>query len=51
MTQLQLAEMVGVTRKTINVIEAGGYTPSVSLALAIAQVFKMPVEQIFMLTD
>ena len=49
MTQEALAEQVGVTRKTINVIEAGNYSPSVSLALAIAAVFGAAVEDIFSL--
>jgi putative transcriptional regulator len=37
LTQQELAGRVGVTRKTINVIEAGNYSPSVALALNLAK--------------
>lgn len=47
LTQNDLAKKVGVSRKTINVIEGGDYAPSVVLALQIAQVFKVPVEEVF----
>lgn len=47
LTQDDLAKKVGVSRKTINVIEGGDYAPSVVLALQIAQVFKVPVEEVF----
>jgi putative transcriptional regulator len=46
-TQEELARAVGVTRQTIIAIEKGNYTPSVLLALKIAQYFKQPVESIF----
>lgn len=49
LTQQRLAEAVGVTRKTINVIEAGNYSPTVTLALAIATVHDVKVEDIFSL--
>ncbi len=48
-TQEELAEAVGVTRQTIIAIEKGNYTPSVLLALKIAQFFNMPVEKLFTL--
>ena len=48
-TQEGLAEAVGVTRQTIISIEKGNYTPSVSLALRFAKLFKVPVEDIFSL--
>ncbi|TAH33473.1 transcriptional regulator [Candidatus Saccharibacteria bacterium] len=48
-TQESLAEKVFVARKTINVIEAGNYSPSVVLALAIAEALDEPVETIFYL--
>jgi putative transcriptional regulator len=48
-TQEELAEAVGVTRQTIISIEKGNYTPSVSLALRFAKLFKVPVEDIFSL--
>jgi putative transcriptional regulator len=48
-TQESLAEAVGVTRQTIISIEKGNYTPSVSLALRFAKLFKVSVEDIFSL--
>ena len=50
-TQSQLAELVGVSRKTINTVENGVFIPSTLLALQIAEVLKVPVEQIFSLED
>lgn len=47
MTQQQLADAVGVSRQTINAIEAGKYIPSTLLALKIARLFRQPVESIF----
>ena len=47
MTQEELAEKVGVTRQTVIAIEKGNYTPSVALALKLAKVFKVPVEDLF----
>jgi putative transcriptional regulator len=49
LTQEELAERVGVSRQTIIAIERGNYTPSVLLALKIARIFKVPVEDIFSL--
>lgn len=49
-TQETLAGMVGVTRKTINVIEAGKFSPSVSLALAMAEALDTTVDELFYLT-
>ena len=46
-TQEILADKVGVSRQTIIAIEKGNYTPSVLLALRIAEFFKKPVEGIF----
>ncbi len=46
-TQEELAEAVGVSRQTIIAIEKGKYTPSVHLALKIAEFFKTSVEEIF----
>lgn len=45
--QQQMGELVGVSRQTISQIERGDYSPSVSLALKIAKVFEVPVENIF----
>lgn len=46
-TQEALAQKVGVTRQTIISIEKGNYTPSLSLALLLAEVFNKPVEKLF----
>lgn len=50
MTQEVLAEQVGVTRQTIISIEKGNYTPSVLLALKLAKVFKVSVDNLFTLS-
>jgi putative transcriptional regulator len=47
LTQEQLAEKVGVTRQTIIAIERGNYTPSVLLALKLAETFSVSVEALF----
>lgn len=49
MTQEELAAKTHVSRQTIISIEKGNYTPSVELALRIAQTFKVPVEDVFSL--
>jgi len=46
-TQAELAAKLGVSRQTIIAIETERYDPSLPLALAIADVFKRPVETIF----
>lgn len=46
-TQEQLAEMVGVSRQSINAIERGKYTPSTSLALKISEIFNTTVNKLF----
>jgi putative transcriptional regulator len=48
-TQAELAERIGVSRQTINTIEAGKYIPSTVLALKLAKVFKATVDEIFLL--
>ena len=50
-TQAELAELVGVSRQTINTIESNKYIPSTLLALKIARVFGIGVEQIFSLEE
>ncbi len=47
MTQQQLAERVGVTRQTVNAIEAGKYSPSLEAAFRIAEVFGLRVDEVF----
>ena len=51
MTQQQLAEHIGVTRQTVNAIEAGRYVPSTVLALKMAQVFGKSVNDVFWLDE
>ena len=46
-TQQQLADKVGVTRQTIIAIEAGKYSPSLTLAFKIARAFNVKVEDVF----
>lgn len=47
LTQSDLAEKIGVSRQTINAMEADKYAPSVVLALRMAKLFGKPVEEIF----
>jgi putative transcriptional regulator len=49
MTQEELAIQTGVSRQTIVSIEKGIYNPSVVLALKLSDVFKVPVEELFIL--
>lgn len=49
LTQADLAVMAQVSRKTINTIENGVFTPSTLLALKLAQVFAVAVEDLFYL--
>lgn len=49
MSQEELAEAIGVSRKTISTIEVGRFIPSTVIALKIAQYFQVPVEKIFSL--
>ena len=51
LTQAELAERAGVTRKSINGIETGRYVPSTELALRLARVLCCTVEDIFQLPD
>ena len=49
LSQGQLAEVLGVSRQTINAIETERYTPSLPLALQLARFFTTPVEDMFVL--
>ncbi|OQW77472.1 MAG: transcriptional regulator [Proteobacteria bacterium ST_bin13] len=51
LTQADLAEQVGVSRKTINTVENGIFVPSTLLALKLARALGTPVEAIFFLDD
>ena len=45
--QTEMGNLVGVSRQTISQIERGDYSPSVTLALKIAKVLNLSVEEIF----
>jgi putative transcriptional regulator len=47
LTQAELAERVGVTRKTVNTVENGVFTPSTTLAIKLALALGLSVEQLF----
>ncbi len=49
LTQAELAEKVGVTRKTINTVENGVFVPSTTLALKLARALGVNVEALFRL--
>lgn len=49
LTQAELAEKVGVSRKTINTVENGVFIPSTLLALKLAQALRKKVEDLFYL--
>jgi len=48
LTQEQLAELIGVSRQTINAIEKEKFDPSLVTAFKMAQLFELPIEQFFM---
>ncbi len=47
MTQEELAKRAGCTRQTIIALEQGKYVPSIELAFRIAEVFGVPLEEVF----
>ena len=51
LSQQDLADAIGVSRKTISTVETGRFTPSVVIALKIARHFKVPVERVFSLDE
>jgi putative transcriptional regulator len=51
MTQAELAELLGVSRQTVNAIETEKYDPSLPLAFKIAGVFSCRIEDVFFATD
>jgi len=51
LTQNDLAKKIGVSRQTINSIEANRYVPSTVLALKLSRVFGKPVNNFFALTE
>lgn len=46
-SQAELAELLDVSRQTVNAIEVGKHDPSLPLAFRIARVFGQPIEAIF----
>lgn len=46
-SQATLAEKLGVSRQTVNAIEAGRFDPSLPLAFALAKIFDQKIEEIF----
>ncbi|MEH6714348.1 helix-turn-helix transcriptional regulator [Parasphingorhabdus flavimaris] len=46
-SQADLAERLKVSRQSVNAIETGKYDPSLPLAFRIADLFEMPIEEIF----
>ncbi|HFI0592250.1 TPA: helix-turn-helix transcriptional regulator [Streptococcus suis] len=51
LNQTELAKLAEVSRQTISLIERGEYTPSVVIAMRIAQIFKENVENVFQLVE
>ena len=51
LTQAELAERAGVSRQTVYAIEKGKYVPSVRLALRLAKILGVRVEDIFILDE
>tara|TARA_R110002073_G_scaffold23229_8_gene79391 strand:+ start:1515 stop:1715 length:201 start_codon:yes stop_codon:yes gene_type:complete len=51
LTQDDLAKRIGVSRQTINSIEANRYVPSTVLALKLSALFNKPVNDFFKLSD
>lgn len=47
LTQEQLADLVGVTRQTIGLIEAGKYNPSLKLCLGMSKILDKGLDQLF----
>lgn len=51
MTQEELAQAVGVSRQAIHAIERGKAEPGIALALKLARLFELKVDELFMLAD
>jgi putative transcriptional regulator len=50
LTQAQLADLIGVSRKTVNTVENGVFVPSTIVALKLAAALGCTVEELFFLT-
>ncbi len=46
-SQAHLAELLDVSRQTVNAIETGKYDPSLPLAFRLARLFEMKIEELF----
>lgn len=46
-SQQALAELLEISRQSVNAIETGRYDPSLPLAFKIAELFELPIEQVF----
>ena len=51
LNQSELCKLAGVSRQSISLLEQGEYTPSVIIAITIAQIFQEPVENVFSLVE
>jgi putative transcriptional regulator len=51
LSQAALAEVLGVSRQTVNSLETDRYDPSLPLAFAIARHFRLSIEEIFHVDD
>ena len=47
LSQQQLAELVGVTRQTINAVEKGDYNPTINLCIAICKALDKTLDELF----
>jgi len=50
-TQEDLAEVIGVSRQTVNAIEKQKFDPSLNTAFKMAKLFRLPIESIFLSED
>lgn len=46
-SQQQLADLLSVSRQSVNAVETGRYDPSLPLAFAIAELFQLSIEEVF----
>jgi putative transcriptional regulator len=51
LTQEDLAEIIGVSRQTVNAIEKQKFDPSLNTAFKMAKLFELPIESIFLSED
>ena len=51
LSQQELADLVGVSRQTINAIEKGDYNPTIRLCIAICKVLQRSLDDLFWIED